>query len=240
MPDESAGDGRGGDAGRRYGEREFALILRRAMEMQQTVPRGDGERALSLADIQQIASEVGIDPRHVRAAAMEVAGGVVERRFHWFGGPSSMEMRETASREVAPERWEDLVRVMRSTFGDVGKTGQLGTSLEWSHHNGDVALELVSVTPRGGRTELAVSSHHAGMIGLIYLPGGLVSLFAALLAASVSVRFGVPVAGAAAIGGGVVLGVLTATRAFVGVFVRKRRERIRTLLDRLRELIEGG
>jgi hypothetical protein len=235
MPDEF--DRPGGE--RHFSEREFAMILRRAMEMQQAAPRADAEKALSLTDIQQIAAEVGIDPRHVRAAAMEVSGGIDQRRFHLLGGPSSLEVAGTASREVTPAQWEDLVRVMRSTFGAVGKTGQLGSSLEWTQRN-DGALALVSVMPRSGRTELSVSSHHGERMALYYVPAGVASVIVGVAAASLSTMTGAPVAGAAAIGGGAALTVLAATRTLVASFVRRRREGMQHLLDRLRDLIEAG
>ena len=79
---------------RRYSEEEFALILRKASEIQES-PKGGGRKGggpgLTIEEIRSIASEAGIDPHAVsRAAARlgtlewEEKSGLAGARF---GGP---------------------------------------------------------------------------------------------------------------------------------------------------------
>ena len=58
---------------RRYTEEEFALILRKASEIQESPGEGPGRhpgQGLTLEEIQSIAAEAGIDPQAVSRAAV--------------------------------------------------------------------------------------------------------------------------------------------------------------------------
>ena len=57
--------------GQRYTEQQLVEILRRAAERQEGLTT-DADGRFSLAEIQQIASEVGIGSAHVAAAAAEL------------------------------------------------------------------------------------------------------------------------------------------------------------------------
>jgi hypothetical protein len=57
---------------RRYSEKEVGLILRRATEFQRSEPSAADPTGLTLAELQEVASEVGIDPAYLRRAAAEL------------------------------------------------------------------------------------------------------------------------------------------------------------------------
>jgi hypothetical protein len=64
---------RNGEHRRRYGDKEVGLILRRATEFQRQEPASAAEGGgLTLAELEEIAAEAGIDPRHLRRAASEL------------------------------------------------------------------------------------------------------------------------------------------------------------------------
>ena len=42
-------------------------------------------------------------------------------------------MERVVAGEVADEQWEEMVAEIRSTFGLVGASGQVGRSREWTH-----------------------------------------------------------------------------------------------------------
>ena len=64
-------DDRGRD--RLYGEQEIGALIQRAAEIQERA-EDRSDPGVSLRELERIASEVGIDPVHLRAAAVELAG----------------------------------------------------------------------------------------------------------------------------------------------------------------------
>ena len=59
---------------RRYTDRDVALILRRAAEIDKKSTPDAPVRGLSVGELQEIAGEVGIDPEAVTRAAAEFEG----------------------------------------------------------------------------------------------------------------------------------------------------------------------
>src|SRR5688572_20400881 len=97
---------------RRYGDKEVGAILRRAAELQSSDAEGmtPADLDLSIDDLERIASEVGIDARHVRKAASELDGGnLAPPSFHWAGAPSVVNLERTVEGEITTEAWEDAV-----------------------------------------------------------------------------------------------------------------------------------
>lgn len=111
---------------KRYDDEEVALILRRALEP-------DGGRAdphgLTLAQLKEIAVEVGIDPARMEAAAMAVQSeGRSARSAH---GRVTARYDVQVDGELPPERRADILRAIRSAMGRQGVvTAELG-ALSW-------------------------------------------------------------------------------------------------------------
>src|SRR6266566_2316594 len=101
MPDPQGG-------ARRFSEKEVGLILQRAAELQQHDPRGPAEGGLSLADIEQIAAEAGIDPRHVQAAVATLG-----RALAWHSGNRQRQLQIT----VVPRQGRTTIRAQEQ-FGN--------------------------------------------------------------------------------------------------------------------------
>ena len=75
--------------GERYTEQQLVEILRRASERQDG-PAADADGRFSLVEIQQIASEVGIPPAHIAAAAAELDSRFPTARTGVLGAPTVM------------------------------------------------------------------------------------------------------------------------------------------------------
>jgi len=141
-------------AGERYTEQELAEILRRAAEHQEGTP--DADRRFSLAEIQQIASEVGIAPAHVAAAAAElsrrppppVTGGVL-------GAPTVFRFERWIDGEIPTSAIGELFDIARGDAGAQGQVGEALDTVEW-RGKGEVGSTVVSVTRRDGRTRVGV------------------------------------------------------------------------------------
>jgi len=142
-------------------EQEIARILQRAAVLQERDrQRGavscDISRGISLAELKQIAREVGIAPRYVEAAAAELDSKDESRkRFSFWGAPVSSELEQTVEGELPVEEWDRLVTRIRRCTGNVGRTSSLGRSLEWTGQ-----ADHVSISPREGRTTIRILSGH--------------------------------------------------------------------------------
>ena len=149
---------------RTFSEREVAQIIERAVDRQAEAYREVAETGLTLEEIERVGRDVGIDPRHLRAAAAEVAagaaggGGLSQTNTHvvverWLDGPLSL----TA--------WEEMVGTLRERFGlnagyghsPGGVVSQVGNTYEWSHTSTVGVQTRVAVSARGERTRLRLS-----------------------------------------------------------------------------------
>ena len=225
---------------RRFDEREIARILERAAELQHRAPLEPTEATgLTLTELEQVAAEAGIDPRHVRAAATAleqdapVAGALL-------GAPVRIELERTVDREVQPAAYEALASVIRETLASPGYPSTLGKSFEWSSANPQRALR-VTITPRAGRTTVRIEERFGNLVGALF--GGIVG----------GVGGG---GGGAAIGviggalGEIGLGLAAAGLAVVGSFLlartifrsvaRRRVRQLHRLLDALSQQLAAG
>ena len=213
----------------RLSEEEFAQILRKATEIQsRTLVRSDTSTpsgGMTLAEIKQIAAEVGIDPAMMERAANALA-----------------QERATASRPLA-EKFvladavpgslsdEDKVRVVQAIRdsaqvhgeADVGPTG-----VEWVSPKGEPTVFSVSVHTLDGRNEVRVAADRSVGAILTHLPvivGGTligVATGAVMEPESILVGIGLVAAGA---GTGI-----TVARTIWRVTSRKVRERAAEIL----------
>lgn len=114
---------------RRYGEKESALILRRAVALQEARGRGAGT-GLSLDELRQIALEVGVDPAYVT----EAARGVAEARSglaRFLGGPVQFQYLSTHTADVGDARDQAIIDEIRRVVGRHGVFRRTADSLEW-------------------------------------------------------------------------------------------------------------
>src|SRR5215204_785763 len=111
--------------GERYTEQQLVEILRRAAERQEGLTTEPDGR-FSLAEIQQIAAEVGIAPAHVAAAAGEV-WQKVEPPTGTLGAPTSFRFERWLDGEISESAIGDLFDVARR---EIGLQGQVNEALD--------------------------------------------------------------------------------------------------------------
>ncbi len=126
---------------RLYSDDEVSEILRRA-----TVPRPDArgqlvrEDGMTLAQLEAIAREAGIEPERVAAAARELdTPSAAPRKV--IGVPVSVARSVELPRRLTEAEWEHLVTRLRETFDASGKLETHGTLRQWSNGNLRVMLE---------------------------------------------------------------------------------------------------
>ncbi|UCC82111.1 MAG: hypothetical protein JSW46_14085 [Gemmatimonadota bacterium] len=160
---------------RRYSDSEFALILRKAFELEEHRTGGGSGEGLTLQEIQAVAAEMGLDPASVERAAVlhPVAGeGALVRLF---GGPSLYQMQYTAAGEISRDSLTRVVDAIRRVTGHQGKVTEVLGSLEWETV-GELSLIHVTVSPLEGQTVVRVLANRGPAGGLTYFLPGVVGL----------------------------------------------------------------
>lgn len=161
---------------RRYSDQEVSLILRRAAELQVEAP--GAASGTSLADLEEIAREAGLDPALVRRAASDLATAApvaVPSRF--LGAATKLHVERVIDGELSSDDMEALVDEVRRTFGEPGIVSALGRTVTWSPtptmHQGKGANRrlFVTLTMRGGQTTIRAEEDLGPLAGGLF--GGL-------------------------------------------------------------------
>jgi hypothetical protein len=129
---------------RRYDEQETAEILERSAAAESPTARRPARTAtgLTLPQLQEIGSEVGIDPERIAEAARAVesrAGAGPPKTF--LGAPRSVTRSVSIPRALTDEEWTRLVVDLRETFGAMGQVSQHGPLRSWNVGNLQVHVE---------------------------------------------------------------------------------------------------
>ena len=232
-------------APRRYSDEEIRAVLERAAEIQHveaSAPEGSG---LTLAELESVAREAGIDVEAVRRAAAELETGVdtgsaIGARI--AGAPT----RVTLVRSVPGERdvadLETLIPVIRDAVGVSGTGRVVGHTLTWQAQGPNAARDLeVMVSSRDGETRVRVEEGYGVLVGGLF-GGGVGGLGG-------GIGFGVGMGVGAAIGsplmmvafpvGALGLAYLGSRAIYSGV-VRRRRRALDRLLDDVVAALEAS
>ena len=233
--------------GRRFDDEEVSRILERAAELQHRAPLAPPEMSgMTLAQLEQVAAEAGIDPQHVRDAAAALVRDVptpAELGGRVFGAPLRLELERTVDGETAPGAYEVLAETIRNTISTPGHVSTLGKSFEWHSANPQRALRI-TITPRpkggggggGGGTVIRIEERFGNLAGGLF--GGIVggvggggggTALGVIGGAFHNLGMALAAAGVAVIGS-----VLLARTIFRGV-VRQRSRELHRLLDALAE-----
>ncbi len=149
------------DEPRRYSDEETALILRRAAELQE--PGGNSRPAagFTLAEIQQIAAEAGIDPACVTEATALISVQEPDRWARIVGAPTRFRYERTVSGELPDPAWAALVQEIRQAMRKPGQVSHLPGALEWVDEGENGDLVRVGVTSGAGKTRVELRAQRA-------------------------------------------------------------------------------
>ena len=128
---------------RRYDDADAEEIFDLAVRGERTSPTpSSGTQELTLAQLQSIGQEAGIDPSQVVAAAatLEARGRSLPQRAS-VGMPVSVGRVLQLRRPLSDREWEIVVADLRDTFGAPGTVGRQGAAREWRNGNLRVLLE---------------------------------------------------------------------------------------------------
>ena len=229
--------------GRRFDEKEVAAIIKRASELQQVDTISESTTGMSLAELEQIAREAGLDPALVRRAAADLDTRVTDQQpSAFFGAPTTLVLERTIDGEVPTEEYEAIVLEIQRELGGVGSASGLGRSLVWTmttHGHRRVATRTVqvTVTPRDGRTTIRIDEPLRPMAGGLF--GGVMGagLGSGGIVMGVGMRLFDSMPVAMGLVGGVVGASYLVARTIFGRMVRGRGERLQVLMSRLAERV---
>lgn len=220
---------------RRYSEEEVAAIFERAADAQETAQRGRGaSEGLTLAELQEIGTSVGITPAFIARAATTVDYAPSDtRRTTVLGLPLGVERTVELPGTLSDDAWEHLVVDLRTTFRASGTLRQDGSLRQWSNGNLHV---LVEPSATGHRLRLRTLSGRAqsGLTGggsLLAMGLFMMILFAVTSTESVMAI----VAGAMMLVG---LGMAGSSAIRVSSWARTREQQMEALAARAVALVE--
>jgi len=225
---------------RRFNEKEVALIIKRASELQQTETTSESSTGMSLAELEQVAREAGLDLQLVRRAAADLDTRVTDRAPNGFlGAPTVLRLERTIDGEVPADEFEQLVLEIQSQLGQVGSATTIGRTLQWTVQGADrrrAATRTVQVTisPRDGRTTIRIEERLRGLAGGLF--GGLMGgLGGGMSGVAAGIGFGALHSGAAFVGiwGSVIGASYLLARTIYGRVVRGRGDELQSLMSRI-------
>jgi len=225
---------------RRFDEDEVRKILDRAArpEAPGTAASAGDREGMTLAQLQEIGAEVGIDPARIAAAADAVtrrptAPPPVPQRI--LGVPRSVARTVSIPRALDEDEWTRLVVDLRQTFGAQGRISGQGTLRSWN--NGNLRID---VEPDGDRYRVRMHTSKGNAGPRIVM--GSAFLFISVLML-ISVVFGdgnlrVLVMGSLFGAGGIAQ--LGATRAMLRDWAAERAAQMEGLAERIPRLLESA
>ena len=142
---------------RQFSEREVARILKTAVVLQERRGAAAAARGLSLAQLEEIAAEAGLDPALVRQAVAELDGaaGPGDEVNPFLGAPHTIVVERVVSGVIDERASEALLDTVRSVSSEVGQVSTLGRAFGWRGRLRGAKTD-VSVSPRETQTVVRV------------------------------------------------------------------------------------
>jgi hypothetical protein len=219
---------------RRYSDDEVAAIFARATETQQEAPRhstpGEG---MTLAELQEIGREVGIDPDEVARAARSLEAAPAIRQpppARYLGLPVGVAHVVELPYRMTEAAWERLVVDLRETFDAPGRVRSDGTFRQWSNGNLQVLVEPYGEGQRVRFRTMKGSSRSLMTIGGIFMVIALVMIVMGLLTPGNIIFRAANDAGTFALVGAILFGVGAVQ---VPGWARLRKSQMEEIADRL-------
>lgn len=221
---------------RRFTELQATAILERAAarpegQALQTVEAAAG--GLTLAQLQEIGREVGIDPRAIADAAEREDDRTIMRTI--AGLPVGVQHIVRLPRRLTDAEWEQVVVDLRETFDAKGRVTADGSLRQWSNGNLHAFLE----SDRAGQ-RLRIRTFKGDALPMMGL-GGVAMMVAIGTLASVAITKGSVAGAAAGIGPIAIVGLamVTVTGARLFRWARRRSEQMAEVAARVLSLSES-
>jgi hypothetical protein len=117
---------------RRYTDREFALIVRKAFELEEQAPRTvAGRDGLTIEEMQSIAAEVGLEPGAIEAAAALVPAERSGAAATALGAPESWTWELRFDHPLDEDAGDVFLQTIRRILSQRGEVRRVGNVVEW-------------------------------------------------------------------------------------------------------------
>lgn len=206
----------------------------------------DGGRTLTRDELGTMLSDLGVSAEAAARSLDEVGAPAEESTDNagdWLGGPKRVVFEGEVEGELADERREDVVEVIREVLGDAGRVEALGRTVTWAPTpsvNNQQRRLSVKIRVRDGRTRIRIDEDLSPVrIGswLGFGMGGGMGLGVLGIAAGKAAR-SVPVA--VLVWGLILLASLLAAWAVTRAVSNRRKRELRKLFDKVREEVVRG
>ncbi|MGD8868688.1 MAG: hypothetical protein PVI01_13705 [Gemmatimonadales bacterium] len=164
---------------RRYDDREMALIIKLASELEKREASGEDH---SLGEIQEIAAQAGIDPDLILQAARALEAERSNRASSLVGAPTLFHFQRSVAGELPDGELGSLVRVIRQLTGREGEVAHVLDSLEWRDLDPLGTTTHVEITPREGRTAIRITARSGNAASLSYVGAGIIAAILSVIA----------------------------------------------------------
>lgn len=152
-----------GDSDHRFTDREIALLLQRAAEIEAQRSDAPPTQGMSLRQLREIATEVGISPEVFEEAVTAVQAGAKPTRSELLGAPLTYKAARGVDGVVDEAAMERLIRVLEEAMDQSGTvTDALGT-VRWTSLTPDQRFDpttQVSLLATKGETQISVVRRH--------------------------------------------------------------------------------
>lgn len=155
---------------RRYSDKEVALILRRATELQRAEPTAPNPSGLTLHELEEIAVEAGIDPGMLRRAARDVESSPPSTLGQQLAGaPTMIQLERIVPGEYPADKMDELVPVIQAATAGQGHASSVGKTLTWSSRtDNNTSAQQVLVSANNGETMIRIEERYSGLIGGLF------------------------------------------------------------------------
>ena len=211
----------------RFNQAELSELLKRAAELEVTSDR-QAAHTVGLRELQQIASEAGIDPKSVLAAVGEAS----RKPSH----PAVFEWDTVLPRQLSDAAVERALAQVYATVGELGMVHHVVGSPGWHWTNGD-SLSVSIVADAGASHVKIASDRRSDRVLLVIASGAAGSLGGMALSLFVGMIAGAPESAVEVFAGGGMLGGVAGGialgRMWWGRIADRWHSRLRLLSERL-------
>jgi len=138
-----------------YNEKEIGAILKKAAE-NSSGDNADTSMGLSVDELQQLASDAGIDPDQIIKAISEIELASVKDDKSFWGGPFSFSSQMVVDGEITAGEWEEILASIREYFKAKGDVSTRESVMEWSSPWGSSNSAHVTALKENGKTKINV------------------------------------------------------------------------------------
>lgn len=220
-----------------YGDEEIGRILKRATELQRREPTAP-PAGVTLAELEEIAAEAGIDPTYLRRAALELETGTADPTIMTrLAGEELVIVREvTLPGELAEDGFERIVTAIQTSSREHGQPSLLGRTLTWRAETaGNTRTIQIVVTSRDGRTHVRAEENLTQMASGLF--GGITAGAGLGIGLGVGLPIGIEVLGSALFATAAPIGAVAlaymASRGIYRTVVGRRRRAVDDLFARV-------